>query len=724
VKNKPKIWHGFSAFILALYLIFNSFPVHSQWTWQNPLPTGAVYYRGCDFIDSSRGWIVGDWGCIIRTTDGGLTWEVQHSGVTADLYAVFFLDENYGWAVGSYGTIIHTINGGQSWQLQKQYYDPYVYITSVYFTDSLNGWTDGVDGSGQFFRTTNGGEDWIAEYIPGVSSTWELSSIFFTDSLFFWVETGNHKLSHTEDGGITWTPHESPINFGEIFFVNHDTGWVTLNSMIYRTNDRAATWFEQDHPNQGPSIYDLYFADLSHGWAAGGSGLLLRTGDGGETWENTETDVVFMNVEFYGIFNGWAVGGLFGQLYHTIDGGVSWSQERKGTDGFITDIGFGDEAFGLAIYYTMSGEHAVAETYDGGNTWTLRVLDADTTWWYALDLVDENNGWICGENGTILHTGNRGISWEIQRENHPIERLTEIQFLNSLEGFAAGIDTSYENLFLVKTSDGGITWSTYVDSFDGYISGMWFTDSSNGYIVAKNFNMSQAVILITRNGGESWEMMDLPLSTFEYPTSVQFVSPEVGFIAANNYILKTTDQGATWDKTHISGLVPGSVWFTDSLNGWCVGRNAYHGVAYRTTDGGENWEYIVPETENELLDVYFTSPENGWVCGNGGNILKWEQNNPVSIKEDSFSSPELKLIVNPNPANSMINVKLSQLIDQDANFRIYSISGQLQKSVTYRKSGTDINSFTIPVNDLNSGIYLFQLISGKESASGKIVILH
>jgi hypothetical protein len=253
---------------------------------------------------------------------------------------------------------------------------------------------------------------------------------------------------------------------------------------------------------------------------------------------------------------------------------------------------------------------------------------------------------------------------------------------------------------------------------------MWFTDSSNGYIVAKSFNMSQAVILLTTTGGESWDMMDLPLYASENAMSIQFVSPEEGFIAADNCILKTTDRWESWDKTHISGFRPSSIRFTDSLNGWCVGRNAYHGVAYRTTDGGENWENIVLETENEMLDVYFTSPENGWVCGNGGNIFKWGQNYPVSIKEYSFSSPELRLIVNPNPANSMINVKLSQLIDQDANFRIYSISGQLQKSVTYHKSGTDINSFTIPVNDLNSGIYLFQLISGKESASGKIVILH
>ena len=49
------------------------------------------------------GWIVGDQGVILHTTDGGATWTPQTSGVTDDLAGVTFVDAQHGWAVG--GTI-------------------------------------------------------------------------------------------------------------------------------------------------------------------------------------------------------------------------------------------------------------------------------------------------------------------------------------------------------------------------------------------------------------------------------------------------------------------------------------------------------------------------------------------------------------------------------------------------------------------------------------------
>jgi photosystem II stability/assembly factor-like uncharacterized protein len=708
--------------VTTSFLILKPSLVLSQWTWQNPLPSGANY-RGCDFIDSSKGWIVGDWGCIIRTSDGGHTWEVQHSGVEADLYNVFFLDENYGWAVGNRGTILHTKNGGKNWLIQQYGTVTSAYISSVYFADSLNGWTDGTSGGGQYYRTTNGGNNWQMAQIPGVSYSWELSSMDFTDSLFFWALTGVNEISHTEDGGNTWISNYSPTGWGEIFFVNHDTGWVTANSQIFRTNDRAATWIEQDHPNQGGVIYGLHFTDPLHGWAAG-EYILLKTNDGGETWESTETDVLFWNVEFSGISNGWAVGGWNGELFNTTDGGISWNQKRYGTDGYVTKIGFGSGDFGVAIYYTSMGEHSIDQTANGGITWTQHALLDDSIRWNGLSILDYNSGWLCGEKGTIMHTGNGGISWEIQRENHPIERLSEIQFINLLEGFAAGMDTSYENIFIVKTTDGGLTWSTITESFDGYMQGMWFTDSSNGYIIAHDINMGKAVILITRTGGESWEIVDLPLSSNEYGTSIQFVSPEVGFISANNYILKTTDRAETWSKTYISGYIPNSLWFTDSINGWCVGRTMYNGFALRTTDGGANWNNVPLETDHELLDVFFTALENGWACGDGGTILKWGQNNPVTIKETSLGSDKLNCSIYPNPCNAKVTLSISLNRKQEVIFRLFNLKGQQMKSFTYHLSGPGNDNFTFPVNDLPTGLYFYNLSSGNENTSGKIVIMH
>jgi photosystem II stability/assembly factor-like uncharacterized protein len=704
-------------------LVFSSPEVISQWTWQNPLPTGATY-RGCDFIDPMSGWIVGYCGCIMRTSDGGLSWEVQHSGVKADLYAVCFINENYGWAVGNYGTILHTKNGGETWSVQKSYGGSGYYISSIYFKDSLNGWADGVNGGGQYYCTTNGGIDWQTRYIPDVASTYKLSEFHFTDSLFFWVETAAHKLSHTEDGGNTWIQADAPINnYGEIFFINHDTGWVTMISKIYRTNDRGVTWVEQDHSNQGPYIYDLHFSDPLNGWAVG-LDQLLRTNDGGETWVSTDTDVLFFDVEFTGAFNGWAVGGWFGELFHTTDGGASWSQERIGTDGFMTDIAFGDEDFGMAITYTLSSEHAVMHTTDGGNTWERKYLDPDSTWWYGISLLDYRNGWLCGMDGAIIHTADGGFTWEMQRNGHPEEWLAEIQFINLTDGFAAGRTLDGTQLVFLKTTDGGLHWNATYLPFNGYVMGLWFTDNDNGYIVARDSEINEAVIFITRTGGHFWEELVLPTKNNHYPTSVQFVSEEVGYISAEDCVLKTTNRGESWERNFFSNEVHlFSLWFTDSLNGWCVGRNGYDGVSYRTTDGGENWQEIMLESEPELYDVFFLDAGTGWACGPGGLILKWEQNMPVFVKEPKISE-ETNFYVHPNPANSAINIRFTQNISHHIRFSLFSLEGRLVYSCSYPGNNEKKTEISVSVKDVPGGLYLYEISSGQFSNAGKIAVVH
>jgi len=49
----------------------------SQWHWQNPLPQGNNL-RGASFVDANTGTVVGEYGTIVRTTDGGNKPAVQH----------------------------------------------------------------------------------------------------------------------------------------------------------------------------------------------------------------------------------------------------------------------------------------------------------------------------------------------------------------------------------------------------------------------------------------------------------------------------------------------------------------------------------------------------------------------------------------------------------------------------------------------------------------------
>lgn len=80
-------------------------------TWQNTsFNPGALY--DIKFVNKDSGWIVGEFGNIYSTSDGGDNWKEQLSFTHQDLYAIDFIDEKNGWVVGWWGTILHTTNGG------------------------------------------------------------------------------------------------------------------------------------------------------------------------------------------------------------------------------------------------------------------------------------------------------------------------------------------------------------------------------------------------------------------------------------------------------------------------------------------------------------------------------------------------------------------------------------------------------------------------------------
>ena len=92
----------------------------------------------------------GDNGLILKTTDGGLNWNNQESGIASTLNSIYFIDENYGWIAGLYGKILHTTNGGvtfiedeennfvqpKQFSLNQNYPNPFNPSTSIQYAIS------------------------------------------------------------------------------------------------------------------------------------------------------------------------------------------------------------------------------------------------------------------------------------------------------------------------------------------------------------------------------------------------------------------------------------------------------------------------------------------------------------------------------------------------------------------------------------------------------------
>jgi photosystem II stability/assembly factor-like uncharacterized protein len=165
------------------------------------------------FIDEKTGWMVGEFGKIYHTTDGGMTWEEQQNTLLGHgiddalnlpaLFGVRFANATHGVAVGIEGKIVQTTDGGKTWAFTAE-------DLSVFSTDPLygihllgdgKGWIVGA--AGRVLQLRNG--DWKNAPLGAPLTAW-LRSVDFFDENNGWIVGGYGMILHTTDGGKTWLP--------------------------------------------------------------------------------------------------------------------------------------------------------------------------------------------------------------------------------------------------------------------------------------------------------------------------------------------------------------------------------------------------------------------------------------------------------------------------------------------------------------------------------------
>jgi hypothetical protein len=105
------------------------------------------------FIDNATGWISGASGTILKTTDGGNSWNLQATGTNFALFSVDFIDADKGWASGPLGTLLHTTDGGNNWTADSLFTP--ASFENVFFVSPQTGWI--VGDAGMILKTTTGG---------------------------------------------------------------------------------------------------------------------------------------------------------------------------------------------------------------------------------------------------------------------------------------------------------------------------------------------------------------------------------------------------------------------------------------------------------------------------------------------------------------------------------------------------------------------------------------
>ena len=124
--------------ILFFFLLF-SYTIFPQWYQQNSGTTNTL--RDVWFTELYNGIVVGDFGTICTTTDGGMTWIFETIGTNYSLSSICFADANNGWIAGyniaTYsGIILKTTNGGTNWT--EQSLGTNIDLQAIDFADSVS----------------------------------------------------------------------------------------------------------------------------------------------------------------------------------------------------------------------------------------------------------------------------------------------------------------------------------------------------------------------------------------------------------------------------------------------------------------------------------------------------------------------------------------------------------------------------------------------------------
>jgi photosystem II stability/assembly factor-like uncharacterized protein len=226
---------------------------------------------------------VGQRGHILISSDNGASWQQAEVPTRANLTGVYFHDRNHGWAVGHDAVILRTTDGGVTWE--RVYWAPEdeAPFFDVWFADASNGIAIGAYGS--YYTTADGGTTW--EFVPLGDTDWHLHQIARSANgrLYMAAEAGFAYRS--DDDGATWTELPSPYEgsfFGVLPLQNDTLLLFGLRGHLFRSEDAGETWTEVETGTVAMLTSGLQLPD-GRILITGLGGTLLVSEDGGMSFE-------------------------------------------------------------------------------------------------------------------------------------------------------------------------------------------------------------------------------------------------------------------------------------------------------------------------------------------------------------------------------------------------------------------------------------------------------
>ena len=242
-------------------------------TWTDQTSGVTARLRGISAVSDRVVWASGSGGTVVRSIDGGATWQSLNvpDAAKLDFRDIDAISDRVAYVMsignGDSSRIYKTSDAGKTWTLQFTNTDPKAFFDAMAFVDAGHGYafSDSVDGKLIILRTDNGGRAWTrvpAGALPPALAGEGAFAASGTNVATFgknhiWIGTSVSRVLLSTDGGRTWSAASTPIATGS------STG-----------------------------IFSIAFRDAQHGIVVGGDyskeseavDNAAMTSDGGKTW--------------------------------------------------------------------------------------------------------------------------------------------------------------------------------------------------------------------------------------------------------------------------------------------------------------------------------------------------------------------------------------------------------------------------------------------------------
>jgi len=389
----------------------------------------------------------------------------------------------------------------------------------------------------------------------------------------------------------------------------------------------AATW---DVVLELPSgdVQAITIASPNVAWAAGG-GALWWSGDAGRHWEVGGASEWYMHdIEAMpdGL-RGWAAG-TSGALYATADGGRSWEPVELGTEIHLADVEALSDQTILVSGYGVGFSDVIVEpmpalfrrSTDGGRTWSeislggyrvndlAALADGEHAWAAGQRCIRHPEGFGCASvEFAVFSTDDGGVTWRAMAQAH---RFLEMHFASIDAGWAVEYacqgPLAYDECRtgIARTEDGGATWTGVLDLGSSASAQVWGFDAATAVAaVSECREQCTTVLRRTSDGGETWSDGGAPTSGVV--TDIAYATLRSGLRVQQSRV-EWTDDGSAWHEAVFPVTAgPGDFDFIDARRGWFAASRLL-----RTEDGGDTFAPVGEGTPPDTID--FVSPSEGW----------------------------------------------------------------------------------------------------------------